>query len=146
MFQGLYAVLVTPFHESGAVDGESFDRLVDFYLDRGAHGLVILSVMGEGPLLEEEERAQVVARVVRRVNGRVPVVVGVNEEAEVAARMGRRFIDLGASALLVAPPARLASQLELIFEHYQNTQKNPRIQLSILALTLTLYTHPVIHY
>ena len=132
MFQGLYAVLVTPFQADGAVDGESFDRLVDFYLDRGAHGLVILSVMGEGPMLLEEERAQVVARVVERVNGRVPVVVGVNEEAEMAARMGRRFIELGASALLVAPPARLASQLEAIFEHYQTIATATKAPLVVL--------------
>lgn len=101
----LYAVLVTPFKADGEIDEASLDSLVEFYLERKVHGLVILSIMGEGGLLFEEERIRVAKRVLSRVNNRVPVVVGVSENgAKIAANFGQRLVDLGASALLVAPP------------------------------------------
>lgn len=37
--KGVYLIAVTPFAENGALDLASTDRMVDFYLDRGATGL-----------------------------------------------------------------------------------------------------------
>ncbi|MEM9458387.1 MAG: dihydrodipicolinate synthase family protein [Myxococcota bacterium] len=119
-FQGLLAVLVTPFTANGRVDGESLDRLVDFYLYRGARGLVVLSVMGEGPALTGRERIGVVRRVARRVSARVPVIAGVNEGTPAAGAMARRLVDQGATALLVCTPSAQRSQYDEIAAHYRH--------------------------
>lgn len=75
-WSGLFAVLVTPFTPDGALDEAGAASLADFYLDRGASGLVVASVMGEGPALAPAERERLVRAVVERCGGRAPVLVG----------------------------------------------------------------------
>ena len=76
---GLFAVLPTPMRGDGELDLESLDRVVDYYLDGGATGLVPASVAGEGDRLDEGERLRVMRRVVQRCRGRAPMVAGVEE-------------------------------------------------------------------
>lgn len=102
---GLFAVLPTPMVAGGALDLESLDRVVEHYLGGGATGLVPASIAGEGDLLDDAERRQVIERVVCRTAGRAPVVVGVLEERiDSALAQARVAADCGASALLVKPP------------------------------------------
>lgn len=129
---GLIAVLVTPFGAGGQVDEFSLDRLVDFYLHHGAQGLVVLSVMGEGPALTGDERIAVLRRVVGRVGARVPVIAGVNEGTLAAQTMARRFVDQGAAALLVCTPAAMRSQHDQIAEHYRALARAAQIPLVML--------------
>ena len=74
--KGVFVIAVTPFTESGAPDLASTDRMVDFYLESGATGLTILGILGEATKLTAEESRTFVKRVLARVAGRVPVVVG----------------------------------------------------------------------
>lgn len=73
--RGLWLPLITPFRD-GAVDFESYDRLIDHYLAFGVDGLFPLGTTGEAPTLDDEEFEAVVARTVARA-GKVPVFVGV---------------------------------------------------------------------
>lgn len=69
---GVYLITVTPFKPDGALDLESTDRLIDFYLEAGANGLTLLGVLGEAPKLTAQESADYVKRVLARVKGKVP--------------------------------------------------------------------------
>lgn len=60
--EGVYVIAVTPFHADGALDLESTDSMVDFYLEAGATGLTVLGMMGEAPKLTIEESQRVVRR------------------------------------------------------------------------------------
>ena len=73
---GVFTIAVTPFLPDGALDLDSIDRMVDFYVEKGASGLTILGIMGEAGKLSGEASARVIARVVRRTA--LPVVVGVS--------------------------------------------------------------------
>ncbi len=116
---GVYAIMPTPFREDGGVDAPGIDRLVDFELGAGVHGLTILGILGEAHKLTEEERGRVVDAYVKRVNGRIPVVVGASAPAtDLAIRYGRQATDLGAAALMVAPPTNLRS-LDAVREYYR---------------------------
>jgi hypothetical protein len=55
--RGVYVISVTPFDESGALDLEGTDRLIDFYVKSGADGITILGVMGEGRSLPRRRRS-----------------------------------------------------------------------------------------
>ncbi len=74
--RGVYLIAVTPFKENGALDLESTDSLVDFYLDCGVTGLTILGIMGEATKLTAEESKTFVPRLLKPVNARDPVVAG----------------------------------------------------------------------
>ena len=113
--KGVFVIAVTPFTETGALDLPSTDRMVDFYLERGATGLTVLGVMGEAPKLTAAESRIVVRQVLRRVDGRVPVVVGVS--APGLAPMGElaaAVMDDGAAGVMVAPAAGLRSDEHLV--------------------------------
>jgi len=77
---GLWLPIITPFRD-GAVDFESYERLLDHYLALGIDGLFPLGTTGEAPTLDEAEIDELVDRTVARVAGRVPVFVGVGGNA-----------------------------------------------------------------
>ena len=46
-FQGIYAVVVTPFHEDGTFDFESAKKNLDWLIEQGVQGVCILGATGE---------------------------------------------------------------------------------------------------
>jgi len=101
---GVFVIAPTPFTEDGALDDASTDRMVEAYLAAGASGLTILGIMGEAPKLDAEESQRFVARVLRRVNGRVPVVVGVSAPGFASMKaLARAAMDAGAAGVMIAP-------------------------------------------
>ncbi len=117
---GVYIIAVTPFDERGAIDAASTERMVEFYLDRGATGLTILGMMGEAPKLSAAEAMRFTAHVVRRVAGRVPVVVGATSPGFAAmGELSRAAMDAGAAGVMVAPPGTVRTD-DAIFGYFRN--------------------------
>ncbi|MBF0277356.1 MAG: dihydrodipicolinate synthase family protein [SAR324 cluster bacterium] len=113
--RGVFIISVTPFRESGAIDYDSADRLVEFYLDKGVTGITILGMMGEAPKLSPEEAEQFMAYMLKRVNQRVPVIVGVsNPGLSNLTRLSSSAMDLGAAGVMVAPVNGLATEERLL--------------------------------
>ena len=105
---GVYIISVTPFTEAGAIDFASADRMVEFYTERGATGLTILGMMGEAPKLSVAESIAFSKHVVKRIAGRVPVVVGASSPGFAAmGELARAVMDDGASGVMVAPGGAL---------------------------------------
>ena len=61
--RGVFVITVTPFTDALALDLEATDRVIDFYLEKGADGLTVLGVMGEAPKLTADEARRYVKRV-----------------------------------------------------------------------------------
>jgi len=105
---GVYVIAPTPFHDDGALDTASIDRMVDFYLSAGADGLTIMGMMGEAEKLATPEAEAVIASVMKAVAGRVPVIVGVSAPGFAAMQaLARSAMDAGAAGVMVAPPSTL---------------------------------------
>lgn len=122
--RGVYLIAVTPFKENGALDLESTDSMVDFYLDCGVTGLTILGIMGEATKLTAEESKTFVARVLKRVNGRVPVVVGASAPGFAPMKeLTASVMDMGAAGVMVAPPSTLRTddQITAYFDMVNET-------------------------
>ena len=122
--RGVYLITVTPFKENGALDLESTDSMVDFYLDCGVTGLTILGIMGEATKLTAEESKTFVARVLKRVNGRVPVVVGASAPGFAPMKeLTASVMDMGAAGVMVAPPSTLRTddQITAYFDMVNET-------------------------
>lgn len=71
---GAWPVMVTPFGDDRTIDWAALDELTDWYLAVGAVGLFAVAQTSEMYALSSAERLALAARVVRRVDGRVPVV------------------------------------------------------------------------
>ena len=75
--KGMGVALITPFKEDESVDYEALARLVDYQLQNGTDYLVVLGTTAETPTLTEEEKKDIINLVVTKVNGRIPIVLGV---------------------------------------------------------------------
>ena len=112
--RGLYVVAVTPFRDDGALDLDSVERLVGFYLAHGAQGLTILGVMGEAPKLTLAESVAFTRRVVACAGGR-PVVVGATAPGFAAMReLVQQAVAVGAAGAMVAAPASVRSDVSIL--------------------------------
>ena len=101
---GVFVIAATPFTEDGALDLASTDRMVDFYLETGVTGMTILGIMGEAPKLSGEESRSFVKRVLARIDGRVPVIVGVSGAGIDPMRaLTAEVMAAGAAGVMVAP-------------------------------------------
>ena len=101
---GVFVIAATPFTEDGALDLASTDRMVDFYLETGVTGMTILGIMGEAPKLSGEESRSFVKRVLARIDGRVPVIVGVSGAGIDPMRaLTAEVMEAGAAGVMVAP-------------------------------------------
>ena len=106
--KGVYIIAVTPFTEDGSLDLTSTDTMVDAYLESGVTGITILGIMGEATKLTAEESRIFAQRVISRVAGRVPVVVGASSPGFAPMReLTLSVMDMGASGVMVAPPSSL---------------------------------------
>jgi 4-hydroxy-tetrahydrodipicolinate synthase len=117
--RGFYVISATPFTEDGAMDWTSTDRLMDFYLACGCDGVTILGMMGEAQKLSREESAAFVARVVKRIGTRIPIVVGVTSTGFSLMRdLARHSMDLGAAGVMVAGVGALRTD-DQIYAHFE---------------------------
>lgn len=102
---GIFNILATPFHADYTLDSDSLKNLVRFQIDKGAHGLTILGVMGEAAKLTVDERQAVMDTVIETVNGAIPVVVGTSHpQTETCIALSAAAFAAGADGVMIAPP------------------------------------------
>jgi 4-hydroxy-tetrahydrodipicolinate synthase len=112
---GVYLITVTPFTDGGALDLASTDSMVDFCLASGVTGLTVLGIMGEATKLTAAESTRFVERVLARVAGRVPVVVGASAPGFAPMReLTEGVMALGASGVMVAPAPTLRTDDQIV--------------------------------
>ena len=105
IFTGMATAIVTPMHTDGSIDYEALGRFVEFQIDSGINGLVVMGTTGENATIEPEDQKKVIAYTVEKVAGRVPVIAGTgtNNTEHVLANT-RNACQVGADAVLVVTP------------------------------------------
>jgi len=73
--QGVFPILATCFHPNDEIDFDSQRKLIEFCIEGGVHGLVILANASEGHLLSDQEKRDLIPFCMKQVNGRVPIIV-----------------------------------------------------------------------
>ena len=100
MFKGSFTALVTPF-KNGKVDEKAFERLVDWQIAEGTHGLVPVGTTGEAPTLSHDEHMKVVELAIKTAKKRVPVIAGAGSNStEEAIELTKFAKKAGADAVL----------------------------------------------
>jgi 4-hydroxy-tetrahydrodipicolinate synthase len=119
MITGSLVALVTPMHSDGSVHWEHLDKLVDFHLDNGTHGIVAVGTTGESATLDPEEHMRVVGHIIERVNGRIPVIAGTGgNNTREAIELTEEAHKLGADACLLVTPYYNKPPQEGLYQHY----------------------------
>lgn len=119
VFTGSCTALITPFDASRAVDYFALAGLLDFQLESGVDALVVCGTTGEAAAMGYEERLRTIEAVVRRVDGRVPVIAGTGSNStENAIALSRDAVLAGADALLVVTPYYNKATRKGLIRHY----------------------------
>jgi 4-hydroxy-tetrahydrodipicolinate synthase len=117
--RGVFAITVTPFLGTGAIDYASVDSLLDFYVERRVHGLTILGIMGEAQKLTGEESLALTRYILKRLADNMPIIVGVSGSALTETRiLARSAMDEGAAGVMIAPGAGLRTD-DQIYGYYE---------------------------
>jgi len=139
-YQGVYPVVFTPLATDGAIDVPALQKTVEFLIEKGVHGLLILGSNGESPFLTEAERRQVITATVEACGGRVPVVVGTTYMGtDQTLELGTFARKAGADALLSALPVYYPLEEEDVVDHYRILSE--RLEMPILYYNFPMATH-----
>lgn len=121
MIRGSIVALVTPMHEDNKLDWGSLDNLVEFHLEQKTDAIVAVGTTGESSTLNESEHCEVIARVVKNVAGRIPVIAGTGSNStQEAIDLTRKAAELGADACLLVTPYYNKPTQEGLYLHYKS--------------------------
>ncbi len=119
MMKGVFNITPTPFHPDDSLDEASLVRLTNFTIDQGVDGMTILAVLGETGKVIESERDRVISIVLEAADGRIPICVGTSHSGTYpCVAYSKRAQELGAAAIMVAPPKLARSSNEALRRHY----------------------------
>ena len=120
MFTGSMVAMVTPMHDDGGVDWTALERLVEHHISEGTDAIVSVGTTGESAPLDHDEHGEVIARTVKAVAGRIPVIggTGANSTSE-AISLTRRAADAGVDACLLVVPYYNKPPQEGLYQHFK---------------------------
>ncbi len=136
-YSGSHTVTVTPFTPGGAeIDFEAWESFLDWQVENGVPGVVILGTTGEFLTITDAERSAFVKKTVNYVNGRMVVWVGtMNAYTPNAVRYSKEAEDLGADGLMIIPPYYYTPTEDEVFNYY-------RAICEACDLQIMLYNNP----
>ena len=76
MITGSIVAIVTPMQEDGSLDLPRFRSLIDFHIQEGTDGIVVVGTTGESPTVNVEEHCELIRVAVEHSAGRIPVIAG----------------------------------------------------------------------
>jgi len=123
-FRGAFTALVTPMTESGEIDYDGFQRLIEFQIKEGIDGLVPLGTTGENPTLDEREEDKLIEIAVKEAKGKVPVIVGAgSNDTKHMIKYVERAKKMGADAALVVTPYYNKPNDDGLLRHFEEAAK-----------------------
>jgi 4-hydroxy-tetrahydrodipicolinate synthase len=124
MLTGSLVAIVTPMFDDGRLDLDALKKLIDFHVDEGSDGIVIVGTTGESPTVDVDEHCLLIKTTVDYVAKRIPVIAGTgaNSTAEAIA-LTQKAKSLGADACLLVAPYYNKPTQEGLYQHFAAVAK-----------------------
>ena len=120
VFKGAGVAIVTPFHEDGSVNYESFAELLEFQIANGTDAIIVCGTTGESSTLTHEEHLDVIRYCVKQVAGRVPVIGGTGSNCtETAVYLSQEAEKAGVDGILVVTPYYNKATQNGLYNHFK---------------------------
>jgi 4-hydroxy-tetrahydrodipicolinate synthase len=119
MLQGSMVAIVTPMFDDGSLDLDALRNLIDFQIDEGTDGIVIVGTSGESPTVDVAEHCLLIKTTVEHVKGRTAVIAGTgaNSTSE-AIELTAKAKTLGVDACLLVTPYYNKPTQEGLYQHF----------------------------
>jgi len=109
-WRGVYPAVTTKFKTDFSLDLEAMAEHLEFQLEAGVHGLIILGSLGENSTLDMDEKLQITEFFIEKINGRVPLLACIAEsDTRQACFYAKRAEEMGISGFMLLPPMRYPS-------------------------------------
>lgn len=120
MFHGSIVALITPMKSDRSIDLDALDALIEWQINEGTQGIVVLGTTGESATISLEEREQIILRSVKQTQKRIPLLVGTGaNDTETAINLTLQAMELGANGVLLVSPYYNKPTQEGLFQHYK---------------------------
>ncbi len=120
MLQGSLVAIVTPMQDDGGLDIPSLRALIDFHIQEGTDGIVVVGTTGESPTVDLEEHCLLIKTTVEHVAGRIPVIAGTGANStREAIELTQHAKTLGANACLLVAPYYNKPTQEGLYQHFR---------------------------
>jgi 4-hydroxy-tetrahydrodipicolinate synthase len=120
MIKGSLVAIVTPMHDDGSLDFPGLRKLLDWHVEQGTDGIVVVGTTGESPTVDYDEHCELIRVTVEQVAGRIPVIAGTGGNST------REAIELthcakasGADAVLSVVPYYNKPTQEGLYRHFK---------------------------
>src|SRR5512143_1577309 len=136
MLAGSLVAIVTPMLPGGALDLPALARLIDFQIENGTAGIVVVGTTGESPTVDVDEHCKLIEAAIRHAAGRIPIIAGAGGNSTAEAIALTRFAKgAGAYASLSVVPYYNKPTQEGLYRHF-------RAIAEAVDLPLLLYNVP----
>ncbi|MFH5884669.1 dihydrodipicolinate synthase family protein [Halalkalibaculum sp. DA3122] len=134
--EGIVPPMITPLLNEDALDHKGIEKLVDHLISGGVNGLFLLGTTGESPSLTQSLRFELLETACNRVNGRIPVLVGLMDTSyKESVDVAEKAKELGVKAVVLAPPSFYKINQEELYNLVVN-------MLDDISLPMYLYNNP----
>ena len=136
-FRGSFTVAITPFTEDLTnIDFSAWYKFLDWQLEEGVPGIIILGTTGEFLTINNKEREEFVRLTVTHIKKRIPVLVGTaNAHTINAVRYSKEAEELGADGLMISPPYYYTPTYDEIYNYYKQICES-------VSIPIMLYNNP----
>src|SRR5574342_562653 len=136
MISGSIVAIVTPMQDDGRLDFERFKTLIDFHIEQGTDGIVVVGTTGESPTVDFDEHKELIRLAVAHSRGRITIIAGTggNSTAE-AIELTQSAKNAGADACLSVVPYYNRPTQEGLYRHFRTIAE-------AVELTLIMYNVP----
>ncbi len=136
-WEGVFPAVTTKFTNTDELDFELFEKNIDEQLSAGVNGIILGGTLGEASVLTVAEKEALVSFTVKKVAGKVPVVLNIAEgSTKEAVRQAELAQHWGASGLMLLPPMRYKTDERELATYFKTIA-------NAVDLQIMLYNNPV---
>ncbi len=120
MLTGSIVAIVSPMTDDGSLDLAAFKRLIDWHIEEGTDGIVVVGTTGESPTVDVEEHSQLIKTAVEHAAKRIPIIAGTGANSTREAIELQRFAkEAGATMCLSVVPYYNKPTQEGLYRHFR---------------------------
>ena len=120
MIKGSIPAIVTPMHPDGSLDLAGLRKLIDWHIEQGTDGIVIVGTTGESPTVSVEEHCELIRVAVEQANKRIPIIAGTGGNSTTEAiELTHYARKVGADASLQVVPYYNRPTQEGMYQHFK---------------------------
>ena len=136
-WEGVMPAITTQFDVKGNLDLNTFKINLSHQVNAGVNGIILGGTLGEASTLTNQEKQQLLAVTLVEVNGKIPVIMNIAEQATMEAiRLAQKAESEGADGLMLLPPMS-----------YKATDEETVTYFSTIAnatnLPIMIYNNPI---